>query len=148
MVHATELKPESLIAALRKGDFYGSSGVTLDEVTFSDGKLHIRIHGEPSVTYSTKIIGTPEGFDETTQQTTSPEGDPHPTRTTYSSDVGKTFATLSGEDITYALTGKELYVRAVITSTKPHENPSFEGQTQMAWTQPVGWEKRVPAAVK
>jgi hypothetical protein len=146
MVHAAELTPESLIGALRRGDFYGSSGVTLDSVAFDNGTLRLRIHAEPGVHYTTRIIGTPEGFDETTHETTSPPGDAHPTRTAYSSDIGKTFATITGEDVTYPLTGKELYVRAVITSDKPHANPSFPGQTQMAWTQPVGWEKRVTPA--
>ena len=44
---------------------------------------------------------------------------------------------------TYQLTGHELYVRAVVTSTKKHWNPSFENQTEQAWTQPIGWEKHV-----
>jgi hypothetical protein len=145
MVHATELTPEALIASLRAGEFYGSSGVTLDEVTFKAGKLHLRIHAEPGVSYSTRIVGTPENFDETTTETDSPPGDPHPKRTHYSSDVGKTFATIDGAEVNYTPTGKELYVRAIVTSSKPHVNPSFPGQTEMAWTQPVGWEKRVPA---
>jgi hypothetical protein len=66
-------------------------------------------------------------------------------RRVYSQDVGKTFATIEGTEIKYTLTGQELYVRAVITSSLPHSNPSFDGQKQMAWTQPVGWKDLVPA---
>ncbi len=38
MVHAAELTPDSLIAALRQGEFYASSGVTLDEREFRKGR--------------------------------------------------------------------------------------------------------------
>ena len=41
------------------------------------------------------------------------------------------------------LTGEELYVRAVVTSDRPPENPSFPDQKAQAWTQPVGWEGRI-----
>jgi hypothetical protein len=58
----------------------------------------------------------------------------------YSADVGQVFATVAGANPTYRVTGKELYVRALITSTKPHPNPSFDQQTEQAWTQPVGWK--------
>jgi hypothetical protein len=52
-------------------------------------------------------------------------------------------ATVKGATPAYQLTGDELYVRAIVTSTKPHDDPSFKGQLQQAWTQPVGWEIRV-----
>ena len=40
-------------------------------------------------------------------------------------------------------TGKELYVRAVIRSDAPVDDPSWEGETRTAWTQPVGWRAAV-----
>jgi hypothetical protein len=49
-------------------------------------------------------------------------------------------ATVDGLRPRYQLSGKELYVRAVVTSSHPPEDPSFEGQKAQAWTQPVGWE--------
>jgi hypothetical protein len=58
----------------------------------------------------------------------------------YSDDVGCVPATVEGTTPRYALTGEELHVRAVVTSTEPPENPSFPGQRRQAWTQPVGWE--------
>jgi hypothetical protein len=141
MVRSKSLKPEALISAMRAGDFYASSGVTLQEVQFKDGKLTIRIQGEPGVTYTTKIVGTPKKYDTSvSEQPTNAEKDPQPVRKVYSADIGKTFATFTSETIEYKLTGDELYVRAVITSTKPPVNPSYENQLQMAWTQPVGWK--------
>lgn len=141
MVRSRALKAEALIAAMRAGDFYASSGVTLEDVQFKDGTLKIRIAAEDGVTYTTKIVGTPKKFDETVrEEPTLADKDPQPVRRLYSEDVGKTFATLSGTEVEYKLTGDELYVRAVITSTKPHVNPTYENQLQMAWTQPVGWK--------
>ena len=61
----------------------------------------------------------------------------------YSDDVGKVLATVEGTKATYRLTGEELYVRAVVTSDQPPENPSFPDQKAQAWTQPVGWEEKV-----
>ena len=61
----------------------------------------------------------------------------------YSPDVGRTLAIVTGEKAVYELTGDELYVRAVVTSSVDHVNPSYDGQKKQAWTQPVGWEPRV-----
>jgi hypothetical protein len=143
MVQAEELSPKALIKAMRAGDFYASSGVTLNRASCSDKRLEIIIEPEEGVTYTTQIIGTLEGYDATVREVTPPEGDPQPKRLLYSADVGKTLATVTGSQVKYELTGKELYVRAVITSSKAHVNPSYPGQMQQAWTQPCGWEMRV-----
>jgi hypothetical protein len=37
----------------------------------------------------------------------------------------------------YRFTGKELYVRAKVTSTRLHPNPFKKGDVEAAWTQPV-----------
>jgi hypothetical protein len=55
--------------------------------------------------------------------------------------VGKTFATATGTSAKYTLTGDELYVRAIVTSSKEPKIPSYENQKAQAWTQPVGWDK-------
>jgi hypothetical protein len=54
--------------------------------------------------------------------------------------VGRVLATVEGLHPRYELTGKELYVRAVVVSSQPPADPSFEGQKAQAWSQPVGWE--------
>ncbi|MDI1311615.1 hypothetical protein [Prosthecobacter sp.] len=141
MVRASKLDPNELVNAMKAGDFYASSGVTLDDVSFTDGTLRIRIHAEPGVKYETVIRGTLQGFDATTQDVKTPPGDTYPTRKLYSEDVGKTLAKIEGSEIVWKPTGKELYFRATVVSSKPHPNPSFKGQTEMAWTQPMGWKK-------
>ncbi len=123
MVRAVSLQADALIAAMRAGDFYASSGVTLKDVRFDEGELTIEIEPEGDATYETRFIGT---------LATEPE------------NYGKVLATHTGPAATYALTGDELYVRATITASLPAANPSFEGQKRQAWTQPVGWRKAEP----
>lgn len=145
MVHAKELTPETLIHAIEAGDFYASSGVSLSESTF-DRKtltLSVVVAGEEGVDYVTEFIGTPVDYDKTSQAVVDKDGKEITATRTYSADVGKVLAQVKGTAATYQLTGEELYVRAVVTSTKKHWNPSFDNQTEQAWTQPVGWEKHV-----
>lgn len=139
MVRAAHLTPESLIGAMRAGDFYATTGVVLRDVRFDAQARELSIDIEPDgdATFTTRFVGTPKGADVT--------GRPVPTtqRVTqrYSDDVGKTLATAEGLKPTCKLTGDELYVRAVITSSRGHENSSYPGQKKQAWTQPVGWDK-------
>lgn len=143
MVRAGKLEVGTLIKAMRAGDFYASSGVILEDVKFINGTLSIRIQAKPGVTYTTKIIGTPVNYDRATTAQPSAPDDPQAVRTLYSDEVGMTYATIDGTELSYTLTGEELYVRAVITSSEAPVNPVWETQKQMAWTQPVAWEKHI-----
>lgn len=145
MVQSAELTPEALIASMEAGNFYASSGVTLDSNSF-DAKqktLSVSIAAEDDVEYVTEFVGTPVDYNKSSQAIVDKDGKEISATRSYSSEVGKVFATVEGTSATFKLTGQELYVRAVVTSTKKHWNPSFDGQTEQAWTQPVGWEKRV-----
>ena len=66
-------------------------------------------------------------------------------RRRWSERIGETFATVEGPVGEYALRGDELYVRAVVTSSRACADPAWEGQRRQAWTQPVGWS--LPSAV-
>lgn len=143
MVRAKELTPEALIHAMEDGEFYASSGVTIESHTFDREKqtLSISIAAEEGVEYVTEFIGTPVDYDKTSRPVVDKDGKEIVATRTYSADVGKVLAKLAGTSASYQLTGKELYVRAVVTSTKKHWNPSYDNQTEQAWTQPVGWAK-------
>jgi hypothetical protein len=146
MVRARHLTPESLIVAMREGDFYASSGVRLEDVHFDpeSGRLRLEIDGEEGVSYTTRFIGTPVGYEDQSEPRVDDEGEPLEGVTRrYSEEVGKVLATVEGTRPEYKLTGEELYVRAVVTSSEPHDRPSFEGQKEQAWTQPVGWRDRL-----
>ncbi|TWU01250.1 CehA/McbA family metallohydrolase domain-containing protein [Stieleria varia] len=124
MVRSRFLTPEHLIAAMRAGDFYASSGVTLSDVNFkADSQtLTVKIAAEPGVTYETKFIATLREAE------------------TEEKRIGVVVASSSETSSSYTMTGTELYVRAVVTSSQDHSDPSFKDQKQQAWTQPVGWE--------
>ena len=149
MVRCRHLTPEKLIAGLRSGDFYASAGVVLSEVRFDEQaqSLEIRIQPEDGVAYTTEFIGTLVDYDASSEPRTDAEGNPiHSTRK-YSADVGQVFSRQTGTSPAYQLTGGELYVRAVVTSDHAHPVPSFEGHMEQAWTQPVGWRKRLEEMV-
>lgn len=141
MVRARHLTPESLIRAIKAGDFYASTGVTLRDVQFDAAtrRLSLEIEPQDGATYTTRFIGTPRGAPLEGKERTDGTGTPLDTTKRYSPVIGRTFATVEGTNPSYQLTGEELYVRAAVTSSLAHPDPSLEGQLQRAWTQPVGW---------
>jgi hypothetical protein len=138
MVRAPHLTAESLIAALEAGDFYASTGVVLEDVRRDKSRLSLRIRAEGGVSYKTQFIGTLKDVPLDSEVRKNDRGDDvlDVTRL-YHAGVGKVLAESDSLEPTYRLTGEELYVRAKITSTKPHPNPYAKGDTEVAWTQPV-----------
>jgi hypothetical protein len=149
-VRAAALEPKSLIQAMKAGDMYASSGVTLRDARYDAAKKLLRIEIEPEegVQYTTEFIGTKIDYDRASEPRVDKDGKPIRTTRKYSADVGQVFATVEGTSPSYQLTGQELYVRAVVTSSKPHRDPSFNDQHEQAWTQPVGWEERLGEETK
>jgi hypothetical protein len=143
MVRARFLTPEPIIRAIEEGDFYASSGVSLRDVRFDPKSrtLEVEIDPEAGVRYSTQFIGTLRDYDRTRKPVKDKDGKPLPVTQRYSNDVGKVLSSVEGTSARYVLTGDELYVRAVVTSSQSPENPSFPNQKAQAWTQPVGWKK-------
>lgn len=136
MVRAKSLTPESLIASMESGDFYGSSGVVLKDVRRDGNKLVVEIAAEPGVAYRTQFIGTRKDFDRTNEPVRAGSGTPLRVTHRYSDDVGKVFAEVEGATASYEFKGDELYVRAKVTSTKPMPNPYRKDETGAAWVQP------------
>lgn len=123
MVRSRFLTPEHVITAMKRGDFYASSGVALKDVQFdtSTKTLSVEIDAEPGVNYRTDFIAT--------LKKTSKQKD----------RVGVVVSSQQGAKAVYQMSGEEYYVRALVTSDQPHVDPSFKNQTRQAWTQPVGW---------
>mgnify|MGYP002624209421 FL=1 len=144
-VQARYLTPEHLIRAIKAGDFYASSGVVLNEIAFDagEGTLTIDIAAEEGIEYTTDFIGTPVDYDKKSEPRVDDKGKEIRATRKYAPEVGKILATVKGPQPQYKLTGEELYVRAVITSSHHHPKPSFDHQHEQAWTQPVGWRKRL-----
>jgi hypothetical protein len=135
MVHAAQLVPEAIIAAMEAGDFYASTGVVLSDIRRSASGLELRVEGEPGVTYVTEFVGTRAGYDRETRELPAIDGFPVTRR--YSADIGTVLAEVTGLNPSYAFTGDEIYVRARIRSSRLADRPVHAGEVQMAWVQPV-----------
>jgi len=118
MVRAQYLTPEHLIRAMKAGDFYASSGVTLRDVQWDPDrrKLSVAIQGEPGVTYTTEYLVT----------TADAELD----------QIGRVAMSTQDLESSYRLADGESIVRAVVTSSLAPVDPIFDDQKQQAWTQP------------
>lgn len=117
MVRAASLEPGTLTKALASGDFYASTGVTLESLNYGKKALGLSIQAQPGVTYTTTFHAT--------MKNSGPDG------------IGLVVATVPGTEAVYEFQGNELYVRAKVTSSKKHPNPSFADEVECAWTQPL-----------
>jgi len=116
MVRAESLEPAALARTMRDGAFYASTGVSLANVSYPKKVLGLRIQPEPGVTYTTTFHAT--------MKDAGPDG------------IGVVVSKVEGTEAAYEFKGTELYVRAKVTSSKPHPNPSYAGEVECAWTQP------------
>ena len=137
MVLADKLTPRALIASLEAGRFYASSGVALSRIETSDKAMTVEVAPEEGETYTIEFIGTREGYDPTSKPVLDENGEEVRATRIYSADIGETLATVEGTKATYQFKGDEIYVRARVTSTADHPNPSEVGEKQRAWVQPV-----------
>jgi hypothetical protein len=119
MVRCDTLNPDALVEALRRGDFYATSGVVLDEIEATKESLTVKIAAEQGIQYTTRFIGT------------KPGGKP-----------GVVLQETTGPSASYRFVGDELYVRATVVSTKPHPNGYEKTDVQTAWVQPVVVKKK------
>ncbi len=137
MVRSPYLTGENIVSAMENGDFYSSTGVILDDVILAENTLKLAIKTEPGVSYKTEFIATMKDTNLDATPKRDKDGQELPVTGDYSPEIGKVVATSTDAKPSYQLTGKELYVRAKVTSTKPHPNPYAAGDTEVAWTQPV-----------
>lgn len=143
MARARWLTPESILTAMKKGEFYASTGIELERLEWDENQkvLTLEIKADGDAQFTTQFIGTPVSFDKSTSlRVLEGNKDQVLELVDYSADVGKVFATVTGLKASYQLTGDELYVRATVTSSKAPVNPTKESPLQKAWTQPIGWQ--------
>ena len=118
MVKASSLTPAAIIEAMEKGDFYGTTGVLLNDISFKNKTLKVEVKPETGIKYTIQFWGARDSAGTNEKRRL----------------MLKEFKTTSAA---YTLTAKDLYVRAKIISTKPKENPFQKGDLETAWTQPV-----------
>ncbi|QEG23217.1 PHP domain-containing protein [Mariniblastus fucicola] len=125
MVRSKFLSPDHLIMAMKRGDFYASSGVVLNDVQFDKATqtLSLQVEDDSDAEFKIDFVATLKP---------SKDGELPPNES-----IGKIVSSVEGKVASYKFTGNELYVRAVVTSSLPADDPSFKNQMQQAWTQPV-----------
>ena len=144
MVRSQWLTPNKITEAIKRGDFYNSTGVTLRSLSITDEGISLDIEPQEGVEYRVEFIGTLKDADLSPKSEPAPEhlhaettDHLHTTVTRYSADIGRVLSENMGTHAEYKVRGDELYVRARITSTKLHPNPFAVGDVEMAWTQPL-----------
>ena len=113
-VKASELSPAEIINAMENGDFYASTGVELSKLEFKNAQLSIVVKEEENVNYEIQFIGVKKG-----------------------STKSEILKKIKGLEASFQLPDDILFVRAKIISDKIKKNPYREGDTEVAWTQPV-----------
>ncbi len=140
MIKSDHLNENAILDAIDKGDFYASTGVELNTISFKGKTLKVAINPREGESYVTEYIGTRRGFNTESEPTLDASGNPFENTTrTYSDEIGTVLAVSDGIESSYSFKGDELYVRARITSSAGHVDPStgkILGK-QKAWVQPV-----------
>ena len=144
MVLAGNLTPEALIEAMEAGQFYASSGVKLAKVVSSPKGLQVNVQPEDGVSYTIEFLGTRKSANLEGEPVLDKDGKPVRATKIYGNDIGQVFQKVQGTKAAYEFEGDELYVRARITSTRKHPNPSELGEKERAWTQPAVGPATVP----
>jgi predicted metal-dependent phosphoesterase TrpH len=114
MVLADSLTPSSLIDAMESGNFYASTGVTLEKIGIAEDELTVKIFPENEVNYTIEFIGVDKNKSH--------------------SEILKR---VDGLEAGIKLQDHLRFVRARITSDKIKTNAVPGEEFQMAWTQPV-----------
>ena len=118
MVRTGELSGDAIVSAMSRGEFYSSSGVTIEDAGVRGGRYFVDVAAEVGVEYTVQFVGTlMVGNDPAT--------------------IGEVLSETHSDPAEYAFRGDELFVRAVVVSSRPHPNPYREGDLEMAWLQPV-----------
>lgn len=168
MVLTDELSIAALVKSMEAGRFYSSSGVDLRRIETTDDGYTVEVEPAPGEEYVVEFIGTRWGYDAASEPVVverpkksaenqegdasdgvEAEGDDVEMETVemyatrrYSQEVGEVLQRVAGTRATYTYQGNEIYVRARVTSSALHPNPSEVDDRKQAWTQPVTVERR------
>tara|TARA_R110002072_G_scaffold203257_1_gene361244 strand:- start:5122 stop:6405 length:1284 start_codon:yes stop_codon:yes gene_type:complete len=119
VVRSPSLDAASLIEAMRKGDYYASTGVDLEDIQVTREAYTVDVQEREGVKHRVKFFGLRQG--ETEVQILM-EG--------------------ARDPAVYTWRGDEVWVRAKVITDRPHLNPQHADEVERAWTQPF----RRPAA--
>jgi hypothetical protein len=111
--------------------------VTLEKVVSSPKGLEVTVRPDKDATYTIEFVGTRQGVNLEGRPVMDKDGKPIRTTQVYSKEIGEVLKTVADNKASYEFEGNELYIRARITSSRMHPNPSEPGEFERAWTQPA-----------
>jgi len=117
MVRSSALTENAIISAMKRGDFYSSSGVVVRDFNCTDRHYRVALDVREGETLTTRFIGT-----RVIDGVLGP--------------VGEVLMETTGDRPEYTFDGDELYVRVLVTSSRMHPDPAQTGDAQCAWLQP------------
>ena len=145
-VRAASLDVDSILAALRQGQSYVSTGCEFADVSFDGKTLAVRIDPQVEGDYRIEFIGAKKDYDETVEYIEVPgEGWSRPASKIecWSKEIGKVLESVDGLEASYTLKPDDLFVRA--KAFRIGAGYSFHGEAakqhtlvsaDCAWTQP------------
>ena len=135
-----EFTADAVVEAMDKGDYYPTTGVLLEDVTFdrATGTLRVEVQAEAGVNYRVEFVATKRGFDRSIIEKEYPhEGRYTRILPVINDTVGRVVSTVDGAEASYTMAPDDLYVRAIIKSDQPAKvGRCFYPKTLQAWTQP------------
>ena len=114
MVQSDTLSAPALIEAMERGDFYSTTGVTLQAVDYDDKNLTVEVEPEAGINYTITFLGCLKGETEV-----------------------KELKSIEGSSANFEVTDDILFLRSKVTSSKLQENPIEDMKYESAWTQPI-----------
>jgi hypothetical protein len=137
-VQSERLHPNDLVRSMELGRFYASCGVEIDQMTWNNHEsLHVKPKKVEGEDFLFQFIGTRRGFDPANEKIRASSGDALRITHRYSDEVGVLLQESRGLEATYVPQGDEIYVRCLVTSSRPMDFPLRDGDKQRAWMQPV-----------
>jgi hypothetical protein len=141
MVRSAKLEVEELMKAMLAGDFYASTGVVLEDCRYDPaaGRIHVQVCETPGVQYRIEFIGTLRDAVSAENLAKVADNELEVMELPEYARLGEVLKTEEGPRAEYSFTGRELYVRAVVHSTKKTANPPKSAglEFEQAWSQPI-----------
>lgn len=131
------LSPDALFDAMREGRFYASTGVRLKRIVATADRMEVEVEPEAGTQYTIEFIGTRRGFDTTATPPASATDRPIYASHRYDPKIGSVLSRQQGTSAIHRFDDDDLYVRARITATRAHHDPSQPLQFAQAWVQPI-----------
>ena len=151
MVRAEALTQKALFEAIRRGDFYASSELDLEDVSFDaqTRTLKVSVPATPDVKYRIRFLSTKKGTPlDPVSYVEIPATKAHMNRARkvpiYDEGIGATVNLVTGKrgerlEASYTLAANDLYVRARVESDAPTQfkrRHKLHPDHHTAWTQP------------